>query len=207
MYRKLTRAKPREIDGVVFRCYEIGIFQYEWRSDDGRLDKGRPRRAGRKNAQSEAPAIHNLHFPTGMLRGGSPRDATGRNSRPLGAASRRLRPRPNRAAVRLGAARTPRCWRAQTAQADRRPAWRARRPPRPSGDCGKSHRYLCPHPHRRLFFKTAAECGAVDPARPLVLHSQRGGEKISARTNPGPAAAIAGRSCQLRLGRVKIGRR
>jgi hypothetical protein len=39
-YPKLTGARPREVDGVVFRCYHTGIMQYVWRSDDGRLEVG-----------------------------------------------------------------------------------------------------------------------------------------------------------------------
>lgn len=37
---KPTSAKPRTVEGVVFRCYRTGMLKTAWRSDDGRLEAG-----------------------------------------------------------------------------------------------------------------------------------------------------------------------
>lgn len=31
-----TKARPKVVNGVTFRCYKAGILQYKWQSDDGR---------------------------------------------------------------------------------------------------------------------------------------------------------------------------
>ena len=36
MTNLLTKATPKVINGVTFRCYKTGIAQSTWRSDDGR---------------------------------------------------------------------------------------------------------------------------------------------------------------------------
>lgn len=38
MIGKPTKAKPKVVGGVTFRCYVVGILQTSWKSDDGRIE-------------------------------------------------------------------------------------------------------------------------------------------------------------------------
>ena len=61
--------------------------------------------------------------------------------------------------------------------------------------------------HARARAALTRIAGFFDRTRAVVSNSQRGAEKISARTKTRAAATIAGRSCQLQLKEVKIARR
>lgn len=36
-----TSAQPITVNGVIFRCYDLGMLQYEWRSEGGRFTAAR----------------------------------------------------------------------------------------------------------------------------------------------------------------------
>jgi hypothetical protein len=40
MLPKLTSAKPKIVDGVIFQCWQLHAGRTEWRSDDGHLAAG-----------------------------------------------------------------------------------------------------------------------------------------------------------------------